>query len=82
MKTYVYETIPQTPGARTRHYQIEQNPGDAPLTVHPQTGEPIRPVVLGDLGELTLPDQKRKTDDNSRSSRSCVCGRLPWLRDE
>jgi hypothetical protein len=80
MKLYVYETIPQTPGAKTRYYEIKQNSGDAPLTAHPQTGEPIRRVVLGDLGELTLPEPERKVEADAGSSSACACGRLPWLR--
>ena len=79
MSLYVYETVPQKPGAKTRHYEIKQNLGDAPLTTHPETGEPIRRVVLGELGELTLPERKRTVDANSGSSCGCGCGRLPWL---
>jgi hypothetical protein len=80
MIIYVYETIPESPGAKARHYAIKQNRGDAPLTIHPQTAEPIRRVVLGELGELTLPDRERPADDDSCPPRSCGCVRLPWLR--
>lgn len=77
---YVYETIPQQPGAKTRHYKFKQNPVDPPLTSHPETDEPIRRVVLGDLGELTLPEPERTVEEDSCSSNSCGCIRLPWLR--
>jgi hypothetical protein len=80
MIIYVYETVPQKPGAKTRYYKIRQNPGDAPLTIHPETAEPIRRVVLGELGELTLPGRERSAEDQTCSPSSCGCGRLPWLR--
>lgn len=58
---------------------IKQNPGEAPLTAHPQTRELIRRVVLGELGELTLPESKQKDEADPGSARPCGCGRLPWL---
>jgi hypothetical protein len=76
----IYETIPQSPGAKARSYEINQEPGGAPLAAHPKTGEPIRRVVLDDLGELTLPEPERKVEADAGSSSACACGRLPWLR--
>ncbi len=79
MITYVYETIPQQPRAKTRYYQIAQNAGAPSLTAHPQTGEPIRRVNLGELGELTLPEAKCSPEEPSASPRECGCIRLPGL---
>ncbi len=53
MTTYVYETIPQTAGQRPRYYEIKQSMNDAALTKHPETGEPLRRVVLGGFGILS-----------------------------
>lgn len=50
MPTYVYETIPAKPGDEVRRYEIRQSMKDAPLTKHPETGEPIRRVIMGGLG--------------------------------
>ena len=53
MTTYVYETIPQKTGEKSRCFEIKQSMKDAPLTTHPETGEPIHRVVLGGFGTLS-----------------------------
>lgn len=58
MTTYVYETIPQKPGGKSRYYEIKQNMSDPPLTKHPETGETIRRVVLGGFGVLSSSPKK------------------------
>lgn len=45
MLTYVYETLPRA-GKRVRRYEIRQSIKDAPLTKHPETGEPIRRCIV------------------------------------
>jgi len=50
MATYVYETIPKEAGEEPRRYEIVQSMKDAPLTHHPETGEPIKRVILGGYG--------------------------------
>ncbi len=50
MTTYAYETIPQTPGATPGYFEIKQSMMDAPLTAHPETGEPVRRIILGGFG--------------------------------
>lgn len=50
MTTYVYETIPAKAGEGPRFFEIQQAMKDAPLTRHPETGEPIRRVILGGYG--------------------------------
>jgi predicted nucleic acid-binding Zn ribbon protein len=52
MTTYVYETIPENPGQKPIYHEIKQSMKDAPLTQHPDTGVPIRRVVLGGFGVL------------------------------
>ncbi len=58
MTTYVYETIPQKAGEKPRYFEIKQNMQDQPLTRHPETGEPIRRVVLGGFGLLSSKGRK------------------------
>jgi predicted nucleic acid-binding Zn ribbon protein len=53
MTTYVYETIPQNAGEKPHYFEFKQNMTDLPLIRHPETGEPIRRVVLGGFGLLS-----------------------------
>ncbi len=66
MTTYVYETIPTKPGQKPRYFEIKQSIKDPTLTMHPETGDPIRRVVLGGLGVL----RKEASGDSS----GCGCG--------
>jgi hypothetical protein len=50
MATYVYETIPREPGSTPRRFELVQSMKDAPLTRHPDTGEPVRRVITGGFG--------------------------------
>lgn len=50
MPTYVYETIPSDPQAKPVRYEIDQRMSAAPLTRHPDTGEPLRRVITGGAG--------------------------------
>ncbi len=50
MTTYVYETIPQIPGVEPVRFEVRQSMNDAPLKVHPQSGEPVRRVISGGFG--------------------------------
>lgn len=68
--TYLYETLPTDPGVEVRRYEIEQAIQDAALTRHPETGEPIRRVILGGWG---LPGQK-SVGSPASSDSGCGCG--------
>ena len=50
MATYVYETIPRKPGEAARRFEVVQSMKDAPLTAHPETGEPVRRIISGGFG--------------------------------
>ena len=50
MATYVYETIPRQDGDNPRRFEVVQSMKDAPLTRHPDTGEPVRRVISGGFG--------------------------------
>jgi hypothetical protein len=52
MPTYVYETIPSYPDLAPTRFQLRQGMNDAPLTAHPETGDPVRRVISGGLGFL------------------------------
>ena len=51
--TYLYETIPAREGDEVKRYEIKQSIHDDALTTHPETGEPIRRVILGGWGLVT-----------------------------
>lgn len=67
MTTYVYETIPENENEEPKFFEIKQSIHDAPLTKHPETGEPIRRVILGGYGLI------KKTESQSTDS-SCGPG--------
>ena len=69
MTTYVYETIPAKSGEEPRYFEIKQNMNAKPLTKHPETGEPIRRVVLGGFGVLS----SGKASTESAPGSAC-CG--------
>ena len=50
MATYVYEIVPRQPGETPRRFEVIQSMKDAPLTRHPDTGEPVRRVISGGYG--------------------------------
>lgn len=70
MTTYVYETIQQKRGEKPRYFEIKQNMNAKPLKTHPETGEPIRRVVLGGFGVLS----SKPSSANSGSSCGPGCG--------
>ena len=48
--TYLYETIPACEGDAVEQFEIAQSMTDLPLTIHPETGVPVRRVILGGWG--------------------------------
>ena len=53
MATYVYETIPRNPKSKPRRFEIEQKMSDPPLKADPETGLPVRRVIIGGSGIVT-----------------------------
>lgn len=52
MPTYVYETIPQTAGEQPARFELKQSMNDAALTRHPESGKPVRRVIIGGTGVM------------------------------
>ena len=73
MTTYVYETIPAKAGEKPRCFEIKQSMNAAPLTKHPDTGEPIRRVVLGGFGGLQSDGAKKPSRGGSCCGPSGCC---------
>jgi predicted nucleic acid-binding Zn ribbon protein len=53
MATYVYETIPQKKGEKVRRFEYVQSMKDPALTHDPETGLPVRRIILGGSGPVT-----------------------------
>ncbi len=75
MTTYVYETIPQTDSEKPEYFEVKQNMTDAPLTKHPDSGKPVRRVVLGGYGVLKAGSAaKQPSEGNSCCGGTGCCG--------
>jgi predicted nucleic acid-binding Zn ribbon protein len=74
MTTYVYETIPAKSGEKPRYFELKQSMSDTPYAKHPETGEPIRRVVLGGFGVLSSKPTSEPTSGSSGSSCGSGCG--------
>lgn len=68
MTTYVYETIPTAENEEPELFEIRQSMKDEPLTRHPETGKPVRRVILGGYGTLT------KSGSSAGDSCGSGCG--------
>ncbi|MEM7010396.1 MAG: zinc ribbon domain-containing protein [Verrucomicrobiota bacterium] len=47
MPTYVYETIPKDDSEKAERFEISQRIADPTLTEHPDTGKPVRRLIVG-----------------------------------
>ncbi len=70
MTTYVYETIPQKPGAQPQRFEVRQSMSEPALTRHPETGEPVRRVIAGGYGFIA---QKSAPLPNGPCGNACGC---------
>lgn len=53
MATYVYETIPQKKGEKPRQFEVQQPMSEPALTHDPETGVPVKRVIIGGSGWIT-----------------------------
>jgi arsenite-transporting ATPase len=74
MTTYVYEPVRPKSSKKPRYFEIKQNMEDKPLKKHPETGEPIRRVVLGGFGVLSSkPTTTKSKPPGSSCGPGCGC---------
>ncbi len=52
MATYLYETIPQKKGQKARQFEYVQSMKDPALTHDPESGLPVRRIILGGSGPV------------------------------
>lgn len=80
MATYVYETIPQQEGEAAQQFEVIQSMRDAPLAKHPDTGQPVRRVVIGGYGLMGRTGKTSPTSSPVAScSPGCACHRGPRI---
>lgn len=72
MPTYVYETTDES--QPVRHFEIQQSMKEAPLTRHPESGEPIRRVISGGFGYMSKGNAPRHADMRRQSGGGGSCG--------
>jgi hypothetical protein len=80
MATYIYETIPQAGTDSPRRFEVVQSMKDAPLTRHPDTGEPVRRVISGGYGIMSKPQAssfKPSAAAPAGCSPGCACHAAP-----
>lgn len=73
MATYVYETIPQIEGEKPKRFEVKQSMKDAPLTRHPDTGEPVRRVITGGAGLMGLSSSAASSSGGGGCGSGCGC---------
>ncbi len=69
MPSYTYESLLHT-GER---FEFKQYIHDKPFTQHPQTGEPVKRIIVAGMA-IHLPGLKRSTSVNKLSPAATACG--------
>jgi hypothetical protein len=54
MPTYLYETLPADPAVAPERFEVKQSMKDPALTQHPETGVPVRRVLVGGFAPMGL----------------------------
>jgi predicted nucleic acid-binding Zn ribbon protein len=73
MATYIYETVPDSPGLPIRQFEVKQSMKDSPLTHDPETGQRVRRVIAGGMGVIIA--GARLTGARPSPSSGCGNGR-------
>lgn len=75
MPTYLYETIAPD-GAATERFELRQSMSEPPLAEHPETGVPVRRVIVGGLGHMSAGDKSLSDAGPGCGPANCSCGRF------
>ncbi len=81
MPTYVYETVPERKGQRSKRYEIVQRMSEAPLSKHPHTGEAVRRVIA-EVTVITGAGKDGKNEQVPCASGNCMLPREIAERDD
>ncbi len=70
MPVYVYEVIPAD-GSAGERFEVVQSMKDAPLSTHPETGQPVRRVILSPyLSSKHTPGKAKDRLDNKNLEKA------------
>lgn len=69
MPTYIYETVPQNDVEAPQRFEVRQSMNDKALTHHPDSGVPVRRVIVGGTGFSGA-----KSSSSAPSGGSCGSG--------
>ncbi|MEM0896244.1 MAG: zinc ribbon domain-containing protein [Verrucomicrobiota bacterium] len=72
MPTYIYETIPQSASEEPVQFEVKQSMIEDALTKHPETGQPVRRIIIG--GVSSLPSRGRTGGGGKCCSVASCCG--------
>jgi len=61
MATYIYETIPKNAKQKPRRFEVQQKMSDPPLKTDPETGLPVRRVIIGGVQQAA--EHRAKSHD-------------------
>jgi predicted nucleic acid-binding Zn ribbon protein len=81
LATYVYETVPRSQGETPVRFEVVQSMKDAPLTRHPDTGEPVRRVISGGFGLMGVGDKPGAATASAAAACApgCACHSGPRI---
>jgi hypothetical protein len=74
MATYVYETVSPRSDTTPVRFEFVQSMNDAPLVRHPETGEPVRRVIVGGFGLMGV-SEKVAPAASASCAPGCACHR-------
>ncbi|MBL0173581.1 MAG: zinc ribbon domain-containing protein [Gemmatimonadaceae bacterium] len=73
MPTYVYETIPESGTDAPQRFELRQSMSEPSLTVHPDTGAPVRRVLSGGLATFTEGPSSSRPGPAGGCGTGCGC---------
>jgi predicted nucleic acid-binding Zn ribbon protein len=79
MATYIYETIPPTPGQKPERFEVVQGMAEAPLTRHPASGQPVRRVITGGFGFIAAGSKAESGPAVAPCAAGCACHRGSYV---
>ncbi|MFL3657354.1 MAG: FmdB family zinc ribbon protein [Opitutales bacterium] len=73
MATYIYETIPSSESEEPIRFEVKQSMNDDALTLHPDSGAPVKRVITGGYG-FNVNGNEASTPMPSAGSSCCQNG--------
>ena len=73
LPTYVYETIPQSAEEQPSRFEIKQSMKDAALSSHPESGRPVRRVIIGGTGVMGGSTTAAQSSGGGSCGTGCGC---------